>query len=49
MFPEPHHDPPEASGVELHLEHLGPLGHERLLLGDRLLEPDRAGRLPEVL
>ena len=40
--------PAEAVRRELDLEHLGPLGDQRRLLGDRLLEPDRGGRLPEV-
>ena len=45
---EVHHHPAEAAGGELHLEDVGPLPHQRRLLGEGLLEPDRPGRLPEV-
>src|SRR6478752_4264453 len=45
---EVHHHPAEAAGRELHLEDVGPLPHQRRLLGEGLLEPDRPGRLPEV-
>ncbi|GAB3200801.1 hypothetical protein GCM10027062_21260 [Nocardioides hungaricus] len=41
-------DPAEAVRRELHLEDVRPLPHERELLGDRLLQPDRHRRLPEV-
>src|ERR1700712_4611699 len=40
--------PPVAAGGELDLEDLRPLPHQRGLLGQRLLEPDRAGQRPQV-
>src|SRR6476620_3023441 len=41
-------DPAEATRRELDLEHVGPFGGQGQLLLEGLLQPDRAGRVPEV-
>jgi len=45
---EAHDDPAELSNRELHLEDLRALSDQGELFGDKLLESDGLGRLPEI-